>query len=81
MFTGKPLSRTTKAGVNLVEDEQRAVFVAKLPKQRQKLRRRNVDATARLHRFDKDRADLFAAENLRSRRRESAQMFALALAR
>src|ERR1035441_6339086 len=57
MFAGKPFSGAPKAGVNLVEDEQRAVFVAKFPQHRQESRWRDVDAAARLNGFDENRAD------------------------
>ena len=62
MLAGKPFARAAKAGVNLVEDQQRAVLVAELAEQRQKFRRRNVDAAAGLNRLDENRADLLAAE-------------------
>ncbi len=67
VFAGKPFSGAAKAGVNLVENQQRAVFIAKLSQQRQKFLRRNIDAAARLNRLDKNRAELFAAKNLRMR--------------
>ena len=64
VFAGEPFSGAAEAGVNFVEDQQRAVFVAQFAEQRQKFRRRNVDAAARLNRFDQHRADPFAAEKL-----------------
>ena len=64
MFARKPFSGAAEAGVNFVENQQRAEFVAQFPEQRQKFRRRNVDAAARLNRFDENRADPFAAEKL-----------------
>src|ERR1039458_8183401 len=57
MFARKPFSGAPKAGVNLVEDEQRAVPVAEFPQQRQKPRRRDIDAAARLNGFDENRAN------------------------
>ena len=62
MLTGEPFARATKARVNFVEDQKRPMFVAKLPKHRQELRWRNVDAASRLDRFNENRADLLAAE-------------------
>ena len=62
VFAGEPFSRAAKAGVNLVENEQRTKFVAQFSQQRQEFQRRNVDAAARLDRLDENRADLFAAE-------------------
>ena len=64
VLAGEPFAGAAKAGVNLVENQQRAVFVAKFAEQRQKFRRRNIDAAARLHRLDENRANFFAAENL-----------------
>jgi hypothetical protein len=64
VFAGKPFSRAAKAGVNLVENEQRTKFIAQVSQQRQEFRRRDVDAAARLDRLNENRADLFAAEKL-----------------
>ena len=57
MFASKPFSGATKAGVNFVEDEQRAEFITKFSKQRKKFLRRNIDAAARLNRFNENRAN------------------------
>ena len=62
VFAGEPFSGAAKAGVNFVENQQRAVFVAEFAQQRQKFRRRDVDAAARLHRLDENRANPFAPE-------------------
>ena len=62
VFAGKPFSGAAKAGENFIEDEQRAEFVANFPQHRQKFLWRNIDAAARLHRFDEDRANPFAVK-------------------
>jgi len=62
VFAGEPFPGATKAGVDLVEDEQRAVFVTKPAQQRQKVCRRNVDAAADLNRLEQYRSDLFPAK-------------------
>src|SRR5208283_1361858 len=58
----EPLSRAPEAGVNLIEDQQRRVLVAKAAQQRQKLGRGNVDAAPSLNRLDQDCADGLAAQ-------------------
>ena len=63
VFARKPFSGPAEAGVNFIGNQQRAGLVAQFPERRQKVRRRDVDAAARLHRLDEDRADVFAAEN------------------
>ena len=62
VFARKPFSGAAKAGVNLVQDQQRALLVAQAAQQRQKLWRRNAAAGAALNRFDEDGADFLAAE-------------------
>ncbi len=62
MFAGEPFSRAAKAGVNFIENQKRAVFIAQLSQQRQEFRRWNVDAAACLDWLDQNRANLFAAE-------------------
>ena len=62
VFAGEPFPGATKAGVDLVEDEQRAVFVTKPAQQREKCGRRNVDAAADLNRLAQYRSDLFPAK-------------------
>ena len=62
VFAGEPAAGAAKAGVNLVEDEQGAMFVAQPAEQRQEGRRWKVDAAAGLHGLDKEGADFFAAE-------------------
>src|SRR2546423_9769005 len=57
VFTGKPFSGATKAGVNLGENEQRAMFITKPAQCREKVRRRDMSAAADLNRLDEKRAD------------------------
>ena len=64
MFAGEPFSGAAKAGVNFIENQQRAEFVAQFSEQRQKFRRRNVDAAARLDWFDENCADASAPEEV-----------------
>ena len=64
MLAGKPFSGTAKPGVNFVQNQQHAVFVAELAEHRQKFLRRDVDAAARLHRLDQNGADGFATEEV-----------------
>ncbi len=52
VFAREPFSGATEAGVNFVEDEQRAEFVAKFSEQRQKFVWRNIAAAARLNWLD-----------------------------
>ena len=64
VFAGKPFSGAAEAGVNFVENQQRADARRTVSgSSRQKFRRRNVDAAARLHRLDENRADPFAPQN------------------
>ena len=67
VFAGKPFPGAAEAGVNFIENQQRAVLVAQFAQQRQKFRRRDIDAAARLHRLDQNRADPFAAEKVADR--------------
>ena len=62
MFARKPFSGSTETGVNFVEDEQRAMFIAKPAEQRKEFRQGNVDSAADLDGFDQDGADFLAAE-------------------
>src|SRR5688572_26716208 len=62
MFAREPFSGPAEARVDLVEDEQRIMFVAKPPEQRKEFRRWNVDPATDLDGFDQDRADVLAAE-------------------
>ena len=64
VLAGEPLSGASKAGVNFIENEQRAEFVGKFSEQRQKFRGRNIDAAARLNGFGQNRADAFAPEKM-----------------
>ena len=57
VLAGEPFARSPETRVNLIEDQQRAVLGAEAAERPQKLLRRNVDAAARLHRLDEDRAD------------------------
>src|SRR2546429_355079 len=62
VFAGEPFPGATEPGVDLVEDEQRAVLVTKPPQQREKCGRRNIDAASDLNRLNQDGADLFPAK-------------------
>src|SRR6266540_2163311 len=64
MFAGEPCTRSAKAGVNFVENQQRAVLVAEGAQPAQKLWRRNVDPSPGLHRLHEDGADGMPAEQL-----------------
>src|ERR1043165_8108284 len=67
MFACEPFSGAPKTDVNLVENQQDLVFVAKFAKQRQKVFWRNVNATANLNGFNKNRPRFSAAQNLADR--------------
>src|SRR6185369_13335167 len=58
MFAGKPFPGPAEPGVNLVQDQQNAMFVAKLAQSRQEPVGRKVDAAAYLDRFNQDCPDL-----------------------
>ena len=62
VFAGKPFPGAPEAGVNLIQNQQGVVLVTKPAQQRQKPRRRNVDAAAHLNRLDQHRANPFAPE-------------------
>ncbi len=57
MFAREPFSGAAKAGVNFIENQKRAMFVAKFSEQGQKFWRRNVTAAACLNRFDENCAN------------------------
>ena len=50
------------------------MFIAKLSEQRQKFRRRNIDAAARLNRFDEDCANFIVAKDFLERQFERLQI-------
>src|SRR5258708_30469760 len=78
MLAREPFSGAAKAGVNLIENQQRAIVVAQFSEHRQKFRRRNVDAAARLDRLNENGANPSAAEeiaDLKFRRREVGRFF------
>src|SRR5450755_4582804 len=64
MFAREPFAGAAKAGVNFIEDKQRAKFVAKFSQQRQKFFRRNIDAAPCLNWLDQNCADAFATEKM-----------------
>ena len=68
VLAGKPFPGAPETGVNLVENEQRAVVITELAEQWQEFQRRNVDAAARLDGLDEDGADLLPAEGLANAR-------------
>src|SRR5439155_5590448 len=57
VFAGEPFSTATETGVNLVEEQQGAMFIAKTAQHGQELLGWDVDAAADLHRFHQDGAD------------------------
>src|SRR5690349_7378347 len=62
----EPRAGAAKPGVNLIENQQRAVLIANAPQHREKIRQRNVDAASRLNRLDKNGAEFaFEIFNLR----------------
>src|SRR5262245_35219557 len=52
VLAGKPFSCAAEARVNLVENQQRAVLIAKPAQQWEKFRWRDIDASAALDRLD-----------------------------
>ncbi len=62
MFAGKPFPGATKAGVDLIEDQQGLVLVAESAEHRQEAWRRKVNAAAHLNRLDQDRANSLTTE-------------------
>ena len=51
VFGGEPATRSAKSGVNLVQNEQRAVAGGRGPKAGQEVRRRHTNASSGLERF------------------------------
>src|ERR1035437_9832557 len=64
MFAREPFSGAAKAGVNFIENQKRAMFVAKFSEQGQKFFWRNIDAAARLNWFNENGTDTFAPEEV-----------------
>ena len=62
VLAGKPSPRATETRVNLVQNQQGLVLVAKPSQHGQEARRRNIDAAAHLDRLDQDRANSLATE-------------------
>ena len=59
----EPFSRPPEASVNLVKDQQGVVFVAQFAQQRQKARRRKIDASPGLDCLNQNGPHAFPAEN------------------
>src|SRR5690606_29466152 len=74
MLAREPFPRSPEAGVNFIENEQRAVLITQFPQQRQKSRRRNVDATASLNRLDENCTNLLTTKNFPGSRLDSAKV-------
>ncbi len=79
MFARKPPSCATETGIDFVNDQHEAMVVAELAQLRQKIIRRNHDATATLDRFDDNRAKIPDVRHIghtteRHMRREVAQL-------
>ena len=64
VFAREPFSSAAKAGLNFVENHQRAGLVAQFSQERQKFLRRNIAAAACLDWLDQNRADALAAEEI-----------------
>src|SRR5689334_12590224 len=64
MLASKPFPCTAEPGVNLVQDQQRAMFRCKLPQQFKEAGLWHIYPASHLDGFDQDRANLFAPEQL-----------------
>ncbi len=63
VLAGKPFSGAAKPGVNFIQNQQHAMFVAQPAQHRQKLSGWNINAAPRLHRLNQNRADSFTSQN------------------
>src|ERR1051325_1943894 len=66
VFAGEPFAGSAKTGINLIEDQQKTVPVAKFPQARKKIVGRNDDSRAALDRFDQQSADIVSRQARRN---------------